>query len=138
MDPLETILLRRQLRWVGHTFRMPEDRVPRKILYGELATGRRAAGGPRKRYKDHIKTSLKKCDIQPTQLEALASNRQLWRSSCSAGTEVFTRQHENAAEQRRLRRHQPDNQDGNFPCEVCGRICKSRIGLHSHRRTHPI
>jgi len=48
IDPIETILSQRQLRWLGHTIRMPANRLPRKILYSELAEGSRRAGGPKK------------------------------------------------------------------------------------------
>ncbi|XP_076038445.1 uncharacterized protein LOC143023730 [Oratosquilla oratoria] len=37
IDSIETIISQRQLRWLGHTIRMPADRLPRKILYSELA-----------------------------------------------------------------------------------------------------
>lgn len=136
IDPLETILSQRQLRWLGHTIRMPANRLPRKILYSELAEGTRKAGGPKKRYKDHIKTTLKKCAITPSNLEELATDKIGWRNICHAGSERITENFNRAAEQRRLRRHNPQNAGGNFPCNVCGRICKSRIGLNSHLRVH--
>lgn len=136
IDPLETILTQRQLRWVGHTIRMPENRLPCKVLYGELSLGRRHSGGPRKRFKDHLKTSLKKCNIEPKDIETYATDHQKWRSLCQNGTEQLTTHLNNIAEEKRRRRHAPQQADGNFPCPTCGRVCKSRIGLSSHRRTH--
>ena len=136
IDPLETILMQRQLRWLGHTIRMPEDRLPRKILYGELASGRRSVGAPRRRFKDHMKTTLKQCGTEPINLETLAADRQTWRNTCRSGTESFTNLYNIAAEQRRQRRHMPRIPEGNFPCDVCGRVCRSRIGLVSHQRVH--
>ena len=38
---LETILLSRQLRWLGHVIRMPGNRLTRRLLYIELSCGRR-------------------------------------------------------------------------------------------------
>ena len=47
-----------QLRWTGRVTRMPDERLPKKILYGELQVGKRSHGGQKKRYKDTIKASL--------------------------------------------------------------------------------
>ena len=33
---MEAIIAERQLRWTGHVIRMPENRLLRRVLYGEL------------------------------------------------------------------------------------------------------
>ena len=41
---------------------MPDERLPKKILYGELQVGKRSHGG-QKRYKDTLEASLKDFNI---------------------------------------------------------------------------
>lgn len=41
-----TLLRQHRLRWLGHVHRMPDSRIPKDLLYGELAAGRRPAGRP--------------------------------------------------------------------------------------------
>jgi hypothetical protein len=38
----------RRLQWAGHVLRMPEERIPRKVMMGRLE-GVRPIGRPRKR-----------------------------------------------------------------------------------------
>ena len=72
---IESVLLQRQLRWLGHVIRMPHCRLPHCVLCGQLRLGHRSAGGQKKRFKDHIKSILKKCNIPFRRLETFASNR---------------------------------------------------------------
>ena len=64
MQSIHILLKLAQLRWTGHVTRIPDERLPKKILYGEFQVGKRSHGGQKKRYKDTLKTSLK--DFQHT------------------------------------------------------------------------
>ena len=86
---LECLLHRGQLRWLGHVVRMPENRLPKHLLYGELAEGRRSVGGQMKRFKDHAKRTLEACHLQPKALENQADDRQEWRRATKAGLASF-------------------------------------------------
>ncbi|CAH1231299.1 Hypp378 [Branchiostoma lanceolatum] len=136
IEPLETILLHRQLRWVGHTIRMPPNRLPRQIFYGELSRGKRSVGGQQKRLKDQLKANLKEYNIKPAELEGLAESRSQWSQRCSAGRASFTDSYNRKAEARREKRHHPGQPQGEYVCDVCGRVLAARIGLISHQRIH--
>ena len=51
MQSVHTLLKLAQLRWTGHVTRMPDERLPKKVLFGELQDGKRSQGGQKKRYK---------------------------------------------------------------------------------------
>ena len=136
---IEAMLAKKQLRWVGHVFRMPEHRLPRQVMYGQLPEARRNPGGQKKRYKDQIKTTMKKCNIVPKDLETNASDRNQWRAICSEGTSHLEEARNLAREERRQRRHNQNRvlqANPDLTCHLCGKICGSRIGLHSHTRWH--
>ena len=71
-------LLPLELRWVGHLFRMPSNRLPRRVLYGELVNGQRLLW-----YMDHIRRLLNKCNISTAELEQLSTDRDTWKSACA-------------------------------------------------------
>ncbi|KAL6480025.1 hypothetical protein MHYP_G00110580 [Metynnis hypsauchen] len=83
---------------------MSYNRLPRKVLYGQLDHGQRSAGGQKKRYKDQLKTALKKCNIKPRDLEHLAADRDTWRKLCSDGTQALEDERTARRQQRSLRR----------------------------------
>ena len=76
---IESMLLNRQLRWLGHVIRMPHSRLPHCMLHGQLRLGRMSVGGQKKRLKHHIKLILKRCNIPFSWQETLASKRATWR-----------------------------------------------------------
>ena len=45
MQSVHTLLKLAQLRLTGHVTRMPDERLPKKVLYGELQEGKRSQGG---------------------------------------------------------------------------------------------
>ena len=57
---IESMLLNRQLRWLGHVIIMPHSRLPHSVLYDQLRLGHISVGGQKKRFKDHIKSIVKK------------------------------------------------------------------------------
>ena len=128
IDTLECILAQRQLRWAGHVRRMPESRLPRQVMYGEMAEGARLQGGQRKRFKDNLKAILKKCDISHSDWEAVPGDRDLWRQTCCEGLERYADKCDAAAEERRTRRRRSFRPQAQYPCDMCGRVCGSGSG----------
>ena len=63
LPSMYTLLRQRRLRWLGHVRRMDDGRIPKYILYGELALGRRTTGHPHHRYKDICVRDMKAVDI---------------------------------------------------------------------------
>ena len=81
LPSMSTLLRQRRLRWLGHVRRMDDGRIPKYILYGELALGRRTTGHPHLRYKDVCVRDMKAVDIDTMSWEGLAADRTKWRSA---------------------------------------------------------
>ena len=78
-----------QLRWTGHVIRMPDERLPKKVFYGELQEGERSQGGQKKRYKNTLKASLKDFDIPIGSWEQTAQERSKWRGLINKGAALY-------------------------------------------------
>ena len=61
---LYTLLKQRRMRWLGHVTRMKDGRIPKDLLYGELATGKRPTGRPQLRFKDVCMRDLQALGIK--------------------------------------------------------------------------
>ncbi|XP_070203044.1 uncharacterized protein [Littorina saxatilis] len=129
-----------QLRWAGHVARMPDERLPKRLFYGELQQGQRSHGGQKKRFKDTLKASLKAFSINPDTWEKSALDRATWRSSIHKGAKMCEASRTTAAElMRQTRKARAINPPGDVPlvpCPFCVRTFRARIGLVSHLRTH--
>ena len=128
-------------RWAGHVVRMPDERLPKQLLYGELCTGKRSRGGQKKRFKDTLNVSLKRCSIDHNAWEELASDRPAWRSKVRSGVTEYEKERiHNAIQKRRLRKERahkaPSPGQQLHPCPHCSRLFRAPIGLRSHLRTH--
>ena len=142
MQSVHTLLKMAQLRWTCHVTRMPEERLPKKSLYGELEMGKRSHGGQENRYKDTLKASLKDFNI-PTES---------WEKNCTGPSKV-ARPHQRGAseieakriseaEQKRAQRKARAKASptelscSDLCCSICNRQLRARIGLISHLITH--
>ncbi|XP_062849141.1 uncharacterized protein LOC134311436 [Trichomycterus rosablanca] len=137
-----TLLKQRRLRWLGHVVRMDEGRIPRDLLYGELAEGKRPTGRPQLRYKDVCKRDLKALDINLNTWEALANERSSSKHTVQKGLSKFEEKIAQKTEVQRQKRKAlsaVERLASSFICARCGRDCHSRIGLTSvtHVRFFP-
>ena len=82
---MHMMLCKSRLRWLGHVRRMGNGRIPKDLLYGELATGRRPVGRPALRFKDVCKRDLKLTGIDMGNWESLAADRNGWCSAVNNG-----------------------------------------------------
>jgi len=137
---IECMLLQSQLRWAGHVLRMPDNRLPRQVMYGQLTRGTRTVGAPKKRWKDTLAMSLRSFSIEPHRFEEAAGDRGSWRQVCRRGSELFEAERSRQRAERRARQREaaqrPMGGEFSLACAECGRLCGSRIGLISHSRTH--
>ena len=142
MLSVHTHLKLAQLGWTGHVTRMPEERLPKKILYGELEMGKRSHGGQKKRYKDTLKASLKNFNIPTESWEQIAQERAKWRDLIRRGASGYEAKGISDAEQKRAQRKAGATGSptellcSDLCCSICNRQLRARIGLISHLRTH--
>jgi len=83
-DP-ETIsdkLIGRRLEWLGHLTRMGNNRTPKRKLFGWL--NKQPPGGPRKRWRDVIKSDLQMTGLFDTWYTT-ALHRGRWSNLCNEG-----------------------------------------------------
>ena len=141
MQSVHTLLKLAQLKWTGHITRMPEECLPKKILYGELEMGKRSHGGQKKRYKDTLKTSLKEFKIPTVMGTNCTGPSEVARSHQKRCTE-YEAKRIGEAEQKcgqckaRAKASPTELSSSDLCCSICNRQFRARIGLISHLRTH--
>ena len=120
---------------------MPDDRLPKKVLYGELQVGKRSHGGWKKRYKDTLKASLKDFNIPTESWEQIAQDQTKWRGLISRGAGEYEAKTISEAEQKRVqwqaraKASPTELSSSDLSCSIRNRQFRAKIGLISHLRT---
>ena len=99
-----TLLRQSRLRWLGHVHRTPDGRIPKDLLYGELATGSRCTGRPQLRYRDVVKCDMKAVGIDTETWENLAADQSQWRRAVTKHLKTGEGKLTQAATERRAHR----------------------------------
>ena len=143
---MPALLLQRRLEWLGHVARMPDDRIPKVLLFG-LLPSRYLPGGPRKRWRDCVAADLKAVGAPPAWY-ALAQSHPDWRKlftefsahptparsvSCDLCHRDFSRPSDLARHKCIQERSLPvQNQRGAVQCSACQRWFRSKGGRAVH------
>ena len=141
---IHTILQKAQVRWAGHVTRMPDYRLPKQLVYGELCYGKRSLGGQKKCFKYTLKKTFTSFNIDITNWEVCAQDRPLWRSMIHNGARtaetnsIADAQKKRAVRKGRLYSTTSTSAGPTYPCPKCGRVLQTRIGLISHLRTQRV
>ena len=124
------------MRWLGRILWMPDGRIPKDVLYGELAACVHSVSQPFLRFKDVCKRDMKFAELEINSWESVATDPGLWRGAVESVVTGAERKRSIAAAAKRTRRHERQtdlvgtDQVTSFPCGRCGKIYRSRIGLY--------
>ena len=146
MQSVHALLKLAQLRRTGYVTRMPDERLPKKILYGELQVGKRSHSGKKKRYKDTLKASLKDFNIPREAWEQIAQDRTKWRGLIKRGAGEYEAKRISEAEQKRAQRKArakaspTELSSSDLSCSICKgslelRLVSSAILEHTNNNT---
>ena len=83
---------------------MDDGRIPKDLLYGELAVGKRPQGRPRQCFRNVCKADLRETGVDIDSWEQLATNRDAWRQLVKQGVEDHEAHLCEQADEKRQRR----------------------------------
>ena len=121
---ISDFVMEQRLRWLGHLGRMGNDRLPKKVLFGELR-GKRPCHGTKRRWRDVVRSDMEAIGAGDRWYE-LCQDRKEWFELCQKGLETRTRQKTRCAAN-----NQP--QSSEFNC-TCGRSFRRQGDLTRHKR----
>ena len=147
---------RRRLQWLGHLARMPDHRLPKTALFAWLPQPRPRCG-PRRRWRDVIRSDLKLLGVPEGEWYREACSRDEWRVrcrselvsedpstdirsaslpsrvSCDVCHRTFRRESDKNRHKCIEERQKPvSEQRGSTQCTTCDRWFRSRGGLAVH------
>ena len=89
---------------------MDDGRLPKDVLYGQLATGTRSVGRPLLRFTDACKRDMRRGEADVDNWEAVADDRSAWRMLVKGVGIAVKIRRRLEDEARRERRHQRNQQ----------------------------
>ena len=78
LERVEVMIMRRRMRWLGHVEIMKDCRLPKCLLVYKPVSGKRSAGGQKRRWDDVLMGDLKRCDLLEDWKETV-QDRGAWR-----------------------------------------------------------
>jgi len=114
---------------------MPDNRLPKQLLFGQLTHGVRPASGPKLRFKDIIKHNIKAFGTTTDNWEQAAMERSKYRAFLHSGAMLaeVTRAERVKEKRRRLKdRTSPETGDPALTCPQHGRQFTAQIGLFAN------
>ena len=135
---VSTSLMGRRLRFLGHLYRLPDHRLPKKLLVGVAVSGKRHPGGQKLRWNDLLMRDLRLCGLEATWREC-ALNRPEWRCLVKQSVRDLNSKEEQEEKRRkdfckRRREERQRQAESALHCVFpgCTFIAANRAGLVNH------
>ena len=82
-ESVETIIMRRQWRWIGYVRRREQDNITRTALHW-TTEGKQKRGRPKNTWRRSVEAGLKTIQRTRDSIQKMAQNCQMWRSLLAA------------------------------------------------------
>ena len=130
---IEYMLIKSQMRWVGHVIRMEDCRIPKSLIYGQFSGHTRKIGRPLLWFKDKIKANIKNLQL-PNDWENLCLDRVTWRSTYHKSLGTFEKNRLAHKATLRQNRNSIPPISPQLQCPSCHFKARSNAGLATHKR----
>ena len=123
---IESTIMANRLRWLGHVMRMPEERMPKRMMFARLQTTR-PAGGAKQRWKDCVQHDLRAMGVEDG-WSTLAQQRDEWHSA----TEKANSKWEAERNAKEKETYEQKKTGIKVKCPHCPYLAKNERGLKLH------